>query len=239
VTETNQQSKEIRPGGNNLRVGLFGGTFNPIHLAHIKISEDVKTGFNLDKILVIPSAIPPHKKAPEIISAKDRLEMVKLCFNDMCGFEVSDIELKRKGPSYTIDTVKKLVTDNPDQTDLFLMIGSDAFFEIHTWHQFGSLLNLIGLIVMTRPGDDMENNESKEKNAGRYLSKRIDDGYQWSPIDKHFAHSLKKTISFFDVTQLSISSTKIRKYIKENNCTSSGFLHNEVTNYITKKGLYK
>lgn len=228
----------IRPG-DSLRVGLFGGTFNPVHLAHIKISQDIKKGFELDKILVVPSALPPHKNVPGIVCAKDRLEMVKLSFDGVPGFEVSDIELKREGPSYTIDTVKHLLSDLPGAIDLFLIIGSDAFFELHTWHQFNSLLDIVKFIVMTRPGDNMESYELKEKYAGSYLSEKISGGYRWDPGKKCFSHGIKKTISFFDVTQLSISSTKIRKYIKENNCTSAVFLHNEVAAYITKKGLYK
>ncbi len=239
MDENKQKSNEIRPGRQPLRVGLFGGTFNPVHLAHIKISHDIKDGFKLDKILVMPSAIPPHKIDPEIVCAEDRLEMVKLSFINEPDFEVSNLELKRTGPSYTIDTVQQLLDDFSNSTELFLIIGSDAFFEIDTWHKFSSLLDTVKLVVMTRPGNNIETDELKEKYAGSYLSTKVSAGYRWSAENKCFSHETKKTIFFFDVTQLSISSTKIRKYIKENSCTSSGFLHNEVANYITKKGLYK
>ncbi len=239
MDKNNKKSNKIRPGRKPLRIGLFGGTFNPVHLAHIQISRDIKDGFKLDEIIVMPSAVPPHKISPEIICAEARLEMVKLSFSNEPNFEVSNLELKRVGPSYTIDTVKQLLDDFSSSIELFLIIGSDAFFEIHTWHKFRSLLGLVQLIVMTRPGTNMETDKLKEEHAGSYLSNKISAGYRWSAGKKCFSHETKKTISFFDVTQLSISSTKIRKYIKENSCTSSGFLDNEVANYITKKGLYK
>lgn len=239
MTENNQHSNTLRPGEKPLRVGLFGGTFNPVHMGHFRVSCDVKNRFGLDRILVVPSAIPPHKSSVEIASARDRLEMVKLCFKDLPGFEISDIELKRKGPSFTIDTINALLSEFPDSMDLFLIIGTDAFFEIHTWYAFKKLLESVKLIVMTRPGDNVESDKLKEKRAGFYLADKIADGYQWSSKKKCFFHKTNKTIFFCDVSQLNISSTKIRNCFKEKSRVSETLLNNEVADYILKKGLYQ
>ncbi len=235
----NKKTTTLRPGCNTARVGLFGGTFNPVHLGHIEITRDVKKAFRLDKVLVVPSAIPPHKKADSIVDAKDRLEMVNLCFGGLDGFEVSDIELKRNGPSYTIDTVNDILSHQTAGTELFLIIGTDAFFEIHTWRKYNELLDSVKLIIMTRPGDQMESSQQKKKLAGTYISEKILSGYQWDASQEYFTHATKKPLCFFNVTQLDISSTRIRKYIKDMSCTASSFLNNEVADYITKKGLYK
>jgi len=239
VTDNNNNTTNFRPGCNAARVGLFGGTFNPVHLGHMAIARDVKKAFNLDNILVIPSATPPHKKATGIVKAQDRLEMVKMCFDGMDGFEVSDIELKRAGPSYTIDTIRDIISNQNEETDLYMIMGTDAFFEIHTWRSYNELLDSVKLIIMTRPGDEMESPQQKTDLAGGYLAKRITPGYKWDTSRECFTHKTKKTLFFFNVTQLDISSTKIRKYIKKMSCASSSFLDNEVADYITKKGLYK
>ena len=88
-----------------MRIGLFGGTFNPIHMGHVQVAQKVHRSFSLDKMLFIPSALPPHKEPGDIVDVKDRLEMIHQALKPYPGFEISDVELKRPGPSYTIDTV--------------------------------------------------------------------------------------------------------------------------------------
>ena len=88
-----------------MRIGLFGGTFNPIHMGHLLTAGEVKKSFSLDKFFFILSALPPHKKQGKVVDVKDRMEMLLHALNNHSGFSVSDVELKRKGPSYTIDTV--------------------------------------------------------------------------------------------------------------------------------------
>ncbi len=89
-----------------MRIGLFGGTFNPIHLGHIQVVHEVQEGFALERIILIPSALPPHKEPGGVADARDRMEMIRLAIADYPDFMVSDVELKRSGPSYTIDTVR-------------------------------------------------------------------------------------------------------------------------------------
>ena len=110
-----------------MKIGLFGGTFNPVHFGHVKTVLDVKQQFHFDHIYLIPSALPPHKKPDEIARAKDRLEMTRQTFSDKDGFTVSDVELNRRGPSYTIDTVRHFVSRAPENTCISLILGMDAF----------------------------------------------------------------------------------------------------------------
>ncbi len=238
MAETPKQNHH-RPGFSKTRVGLFGGTFNPVHIGHVAIARDVKAGFKLDKILVIPSATPPHKKNVGIVNAEDRLHMARLSFEKEPGFEISDVELRREGPSYTMDTVTSIIEGNPADVDFHLIVGTDAFFEIHTWHRYTDILESIKLIVMTRPGDSMETSERKQTRAGNYLKTHVSEGYRWNQSQKEYNHTNKKPILFYDVTQLTISSTQIRQYIIENSCTAVSFLNTDVAAYIKEKGLYK
>lgn len=237
MTGREKKIVHVRPGEKLPRVGLFGGTFNPIHRGHVRVIEDVKSGWNLDKVYVIPSAIPPHKKTVNIVAARDRLHMVRLSFKDLEGFFVSDVELKRKGPSFTIDTVKHFLSDMQVRGDFFIIIGTDAFFEIHTWKSFQNILELVPLLVMVRPGDNMETELSKEKKGGDYLTCKISPDYRWSREEKSFNHPVKKKVCFYDVTPHNISSTEIRKRVKEGRPVSM-CLSNDVSDYIKKKGLY-
>lgn len=238
MSKNKKNTKPSRPGYQPDRVGLFGGTFNPVHLGHVEIARSLKEGFPLDRILVIPSAAPPHKKVSGIADAKDRLTMARLCFDDLEGFEVSDIELKRTGPSYTIDTINEILSSRNETAETFLMIGSDAFFEIHTWNRFREILERIPLIIMTRPGDDLESPEQKRTRAGKYLEEKISYGYRWNDEFCFFENAQLKRLWFYNVTPLDISSTRIRRDLRNNGCTSDSFLNNEVAAYINQKGLY-
>lgn len=238
MTENEHHIQIPRPGESVPRVGLFGGTFNPVHLAHLNVATDVKKGFGLHRVYVVPSAVPPHKTMTNVAAADDRLEMVRRCFEGRDGFVVSDIEVNRKGPSFTIDTVKELLNDFSGSAEMFLMIGTDAFFEIHTWRSIKTLLTLVPLIVMTRPGDSMETARWKEERAGAYLSGNISEDYMWVPDRCCFRHSKWKEIHFYDVTQMEISSTKIRNLVKEGN-TVAPYVEKGVADYITDKGLYQ
>lgn len=227
-----------RPGESVSRVGLFGGTFNPVHFGHIQIAEDVRSGFCLDSVWVVPSAVPPHKSICDIADAADRLKMVNMCFSGRDGFEVSDIELNRQGPSYTIDTIRHLISEYIGNVTMFMMIGTDAFFEIHTWKAFDTILDLVPLIVMTRPGDRMESDQLKETRAGEYLKDKVHKDYVWDATNKSFSHVTGKEIFFFNVTQLEISSTKIRNLVKQGKPVTQ-YVTEGVADYITNKGLYK
>ncbi|MCG8635449.1 MAG: nicotinate-nicotinamide nucleotide adenylyltransferase, partial [Desulfobacterales bacterium] len=130
--------------------GLFGGTFNPLHNGHIGIIQYVKTECCLDKIFLYPSATPPHKPTDNLAPARDRLKMVKDCVRRLKGFSASDIELKRTGPSFTIDTIEAFQRVHGPGINFHLLMGSDAFFDITTWKENEKIFRRVPIIVMLR-----------------------------------------------------------------------------------------
>ncbi len=136
-------------GGLPRRVGVVGGTFDPIHVAHIAMAEAARGCAGLDRVLIIPAGVPPHRPRPEA-SDQDRLAMCRLAVRGHPELEVSDIELRRSGPSYTLLTLEELHEQNPGAA-LFLVLGWDAARELHSWHRPDRVLELASLVVIPRP----------------------------------------------------------------------------------------
>ena len=131
-------------------VGILGGTFNPIHFGHLRMAQELADTLHLEELRFIPSASPPHKSALEV-SAEQRAEMVKLAIGDNPLFKCDDCELQRNGASYTIDTLISLQKELGEETALCLIMGSDAFIKLNTWHRWQALLNFCHIILVQRP----------------------------------------------------------------------------------------
>ena len=119
-----------------MKIAIMGGTFNPIHHGHLLCAEQVRDGLGYDKILFVPSARPPHKSQPDMVSAEHRYQMVLLATTNNQNFEVSRIELDREGPSYTIQTIRTLRNNYGTSTDLAWIIGADSLIEYKIWKDF-------------------------------------------------------------------------------------------------------
>ncbi|HLH03353.1 MAG TPA: nicotinate-nucleotide adenylyltransferase [Bryobacteraceae bacterium] len=139
------------PKSEGQRVCLFGGTFDPIHCAHLRIADEAVKRFALDRVLFVPAGTPPHKASQVVAPYEDRLEMVRLACQGHPRFEASRLE-ENAGRSYTIDTVHRFRSSIPATEDLFFLIGADAFDEIETWKSWRELIQLVTFIVVTRPG---------------------------------------------------------------------------------------
>jgi nicotinate-nucleotide adenylyltransferase len=219
------------------RIGLFGGTFNPIHLGHVQVVREVKAGFGLDKILIIPSALPPHKELNGVVDAKDRIEMIRLAFSDDPNFMISNVELERSGPSYTIDTVRHFKSISPENTKLYLIVGLDAFLEIHTWKSYKDLFLLIPFIVMSRTINKENSTKLEGESLKNYFRSKISKGYTFSFARSTFNHDKKQPVCVFNVTPVDISSTTIRKHIKEGRSIKQ-LVPEIIEDFIKAKGLY-
>lgn len=134
-----------------MRLGVFGGTFDPIHLGHLRAAENALEGLALDRVAFVPAATPPHRAEPSS-SALDRFAMTALATAGHPRFAVSDIELRRDGPSYTVDTVAGLRKESPD-AEVFVIVGSDTFPEMATWKEHERLLAMCTVAVVARPGE--------------------------------------------------------------------------------------
>lgn len=195
-----------------MKLCVFQGTFNPIHNAHIRVGEYVCRKYNFDKFIFIPAYIPPHKKCEKQL-AEHRYQMTKLAIQDNKNFEISDIEYKRQGKSYTYLTILELYKQYNIEGKINFIIGTDAFEKIETWYESDKLKNLVKFIIFIR-----EENFQKEKYD--FLKEK---GY-----DFEF-----QSLSFKD-----ISSTELRNKIK-NNDDISEFVPKKVEEYIKKNELYK
>jgi nicotinate-nucleotide adenylyltransferase len=134
-----------------MRIGILGGTFNPIHIGHLILAEETREKIGLDRIIFVPAYLPPHKEDSDIAQAKQRLVMVKLAIQGNPNFAVSDLEIKRDGRSYTIDTIKEL-KGLYSRDELYFIIGSDLLEYLDEWKDLDEILKLVKFIVATRPG---------------------------------------------------------------------------------------
>jgi len=220
-----------------MRIGLFGGTYNPIHLGHLRAAVEVQEGFSLDKIYLIPCAIPPHTKSGHVAGAQERYEMARIATVNTPGFLASDVELKRSGPSYTIDTVIYFKSVLPKDTKLYFILGLDAFLEIDTWKSYMDLFPLIPFIILTRPYVGQIDPGLRQQKIEDFIKSRISAGYKYDSSQSGFIHLEMEPVFLFDVTPLEISSSAIRSLIKRGR--SIRFLvPDEVIDFIKTKGLY-
>ncbi len=138
-----------------MKIGILGGTFNPIHIGHLILAEEAREKLGLDKIIFVPAFLPPHKDNSDIAPAKMRLEMVGLAISGNKYFSVSDMEIKRDGRSYTIDTIKEFTKKYP-QDELYFIIGSDLLKYLDDWKDLSEIIKMVKFIVVTRPGYPLE-----------------------------------------------------------------------------------
>ncbi|MCR4926099.1 MAG: nicotinate (nicotinamide) nucleotide adenylyltransferase [Clostridiales bacterium] len=197
------------------RIGILGGTFNPPHLAHIRLGEDFAKRLNFDKILILPNYLPPHKDDDCLADAYDRLNMCRLAIKDNPLFEVCDIEIKRKGKSYSYDTLKELTKLNPDD-EFFFIIGSDMLFSFDKWYRYKDVLKMCRICAATRE-DEFSPEQLKKK--AEELTDEPD----------------RIIISKMDAVEL--SSTQVREKLSRNEDVSS-LLNKDVLGYILQRGLY-
>ena len=213
--------------------GLFGGTFNPLHNGHLDTLRVVRENFGLDRVYLIPCAIPPHKSSAGLASGSDRLEMINASIREIPGFFSSAIELERGGPSYTIDTVRECKKQDLDGTIPHLIIGSDAFLDITTWERYDAIFEEASVIVMTRPGSE---NSFQEISA--FIQQNISAGYRFSEQADAFVHDRgKQNISVAEVPLINISSTRIRELVRRGK-PFGHLVPGPVKQIIVEKGLY-
>jgi len=212
-----------------VRLGILGGTFDPVHYGHLRIAEEVCEDLNLEKVLMIPGAAPPHKGKKKISPFEDRYAMAVMAAKRSPLIEVLDLEGRRKGPSYSVDTLVEIRRLFGPDLDLFFIIGMDAFLEIKTWKSYEALFKEANFVVIKRPG------VPDEQFGSLVMSMNL--GFQPGEDGSYFLPSTGHGIFYKKMTLLEISSTGIRE--KAAGKRSIRFLLPEsVETYIAEKGLY-
>ncbi len=201
---------------NNCKIGIMGGTFDPVHYGHLVAAEGARHHFDLSTVIFVPAARPPHKGRREITDPVHRLNMTVLAAGSNPNFEVSDIEIKRSGTSYTIDTVQHFRRSRPG-SEIYFITGADAVLEILTWYRVEELLDMCFFIAATRPGYQLENLAGSLKGIPRRQMDRI---------------------SVMEVPALAISSTDIRDRVGRG-MPVKYLLPEDVESYIYEKKLYR
>ena len=197
-----------------MKIGIFGGSFNPVHCGHIYLAESVRDSLGLDRVIFVPSKISPHKSNSEYVSEYHRLKMLELAVEGKKGFEISEYELRCERISYSIYTAEHFRKKFPDD-ELYLLIGSDMFLSFEKWYRFEDIMKLVTLAVVSRESQDYQPVEEKYR--------------EFSQFGK---------IIICPVPAFPASSTEIRKKIRENE-NYACYLDKNVVQYITSNNLYK
>jgi nicotinate-nucleotide adenylyltransferase len=223
---------EVGSASLDAPLAILGGTFDPVHYGHLRLARDVRHALDLDEVLLVPAADPPHRNQPWA-SIRDRVAMLDLALCDFPGIVVDTREVRREGKSYTVDTLTELRGEKP-RTPLLLLVGADSFRGLPSWHRWLALFDLAHLVVVPRPGVALDVGLSPELDA-QWRSRRIDDA-------RALRSRIAGAIYVQPVAPQPISSTAIRAAIARGEIKSvefAGLLPPAVFAYIESHGLYR
>jgi nicotinate-nucleotide adenylyltransferase len=215
------------------RIGIFGGTFNPIHLGHLRSAEEVREAQQLDRILFIPSATPPHKAVNGLVTAAHRLAMARLAVAGNPSFRVSTVEIERGGPSYSVDTLRLLRARMP-AAQFFFILGIDAFREIATWRDYRGIFALANLVVTSRPPGPLL---TPRTTLHSLLPVAARAEFCYRPVTRELEHSTGNRIVFQRISGLEISASAIRHQLLQQSSIRY-LVPTSVERYIARHGLY-
>jgi nicotinate-nucleotide adenylyltransferase len=212
------------------RLGIFGGTFNPIHYGHLRSAEEVCEALKLDRLWFVPAAVPPHKAEEGITPFAVRLAMTRLAVGDHPVMSVSDLEGRRAGRSYSVDTLRRLRAEMGEDWELYFILGLDAILEIGSWKDYAELFQLCHFVVLDRPGYD-------RSRLGAVLKDEVHPQFAALPDGAGYRHPGGARVLFQATTLMDISATAIRRQVRQGR--SIRFLLPEaVRRYIINEKLY-
>lgn len=213
-----------------LKIGIFGGTFDPVHVGHLRIAEEAREYLALDALLFIPAASPPHKPDRRVASFEHRRQMLKIAVEGHPHFQVSDLENRLPGKSYTVITLRKLHEEYQDDTIFYFLLGLDSFLELCTWWHFLELFGLARMVVLRRPGCHDEHVEA-------FLKENVSSLYYWDDSSGIFRHPSLLPVHCLANTRLGISSSQIRTLLTEGRSIRY-LVPDKVMHYIYDEILY-
>lgn len=209
------------------RIGILGGTLDPIHVGHVEAAVAARRAMNLDRVIVLPSRVPPHREHQPLASPYHRFAMAALAVNPIDGMMVSDLELCAPAPSYTADTLTRLQGWGLTASQIFFITGADAFAEIATWRRYPAVLELAQFVVVSRPGDPVA--------TLRGRLPQLADRMREDPAAR--GHDGSTLIFLVDASTPDVSSTEIRRRLRDGG-TLRGLVPAAVEAHILRHGLY-
>jgi len=212
-----------------MKIGILGGTFNPVHNAHLRIAEEVRERCDLARVVFVPAATPPHKPLAGDLPFAVRCEMVRRAVAGAPCFEMSDIEGRRGGASYSVDTLRALRSIHPDD-EFFFIIGSDSFLEFGTWHQYAAIFSLCNIVVVERPG-------AAVAALDKALPDTVAGQFQYFGAEKRLAHHSGYSVYYLEGLPLAISSSAIREMARFGRSIRY-LVPDAVAHYIKEQRLY-
>jgi nicotinate-nucleotide adenylyltransferase len=216
-----------RPVNSGRGIGVFGGTFDPVHIAHLRMALELREQLQLDEVRLVPSHRPPHRSAPSA-SAPHRLAMLQLAVSNYEGLVVDDRELRRDAPSYMVDTLQSLRDELGSDKAIVLGVGADAFAGLAGWHRWLQLFDLASIAVFGRPGA----NAATDARLQQQIDQRcVDDVSALTAV-------ASGRIAFLDVTALDVSATAVRAIIAGGR-SPQFLIADSVADYIRRHGLYQ
>lgn len=213
-----------------VRVGVFGGTFNPIHCGHLRSAEEIAEALELERVLFIPSSEPPHKSRKNLAPAPHRLAMVRRAIAGNPRFRASSLEIKRGGRSFSVDTLRELHRRLGEETNLYFFMGLDAFRDIHSWKEYAEIFALAHVVVTSRPPDTVDP-------ADVPLPVAVRRQFCYRPR-RGWIHRSGHTILFRSVTALDISASDIRSRLARGSSIRY-LVPSSVERYIARHRLYE
>jgi nicotinate-nucleotide adenylyltransferase len=235
VREHGEQPHPLEPRASSLApalapVGIFGGTFDPIHYGHLRLAEELADRLALAEVRLIPARVPPHRGTPKVTSAH-RLEMVQLACAGNSRFRVDDRECRRQGASYTVDTLLELRAELGDQSALALLMGVDAYLALTTWSRWEQLFELAHLVIAHRPGFELDTGELPPALAAQTTARLLRD-----PAQLRLRPA--GAVLTMDIPPLDISGTAIRAALRSGR-SARYLLPDSVLDYIDHNRLYR
>ncbi|HVN63039.1 MAG TPA: nicotinate (nicotinamide) nucleotide adenylyltransferase [Candidatus Binataceae bacterium] len=212
-----------------MRVGLFGGSFNPIHFGHLRAAEEDREALGLDLVYFIPASSPPHKTEGDLAPAEHRLRMTELATKGNRHFMVSDAEIRRAGRSYTIDTVRHFLATMRKPSTVHLLMGADQFADFGLWKDADEIARLCNIVVHRR--------SDRRGGGGAQPSIAAIKQFGYTESGEHYVHPGGTTLSFVDTTIFPISSTQIRYKIQRGESINY-LLPGDVADYIQRHAIY-
>lgn len=212
------------------RIAVLGGSFNPVHYGHLLLADDVLERLGLARVLFVPAAVPPHKPAAQLAPAADRLEMVRVAIAGHPRFAVSDLELRRTGPSYTVDTLQALATGGDT---LFLVIGSETFLDLLAWREPRRVASLARLVVIPRAGSAFDPESAAAQKVLREIG--VEGGFVHADAGQEVP---ARGVLIVHAASLPLSASELRQRVREGRSLAFR-MPPAVIEYIRTRGLYR